>query len=343
LNKPFLEKLSNAFGPPGYETEPRMILIEELQDYADEVRTDKLGNVFFYHKGDEKAPVIMLAAHTDEVAVLITDIDDNGFLRFHPWGIVDNVLPGQRMMLKGKKGTLQGILGTKPPHVLSDAERKAAIPADELFIDIGADNKEMAEAKGAYIGMTGVFDVQFKDLGDGYLWGKAFDDRVGCYVMAEVFKWAKDKPYNIVAVGTVQEEVGLRGSKTAAWQVDPDYGLALENTFAMDMPGVAANKQSAGLHKGPVVTIADRSVIAHPKVLGSIMEAAAAENIPYQYKKIPSGGTDAGSIHLTKAGIPSGTIANPCRYIHGPCGITTEEDIENTVALVKAFVKRISS
>ncbi|TFH13122.1 M42 family peptidase [Candidatus Bathyarchaeota archaeon] len=343
MNKPFLEKLSNAFGPPGYEAEPRMILIEELQDIADEVKTDKLGNVFFTHRGDKKAPVIMLAAHTDEVAVLITDIDDNGFLRFHPWGIVDNVLPGQRMQLKGKKGTLYGILGTKPPHVLSDAERKAAIPADELFIDIGADNREMAEARGAYIGMSGVFDVQFKDLGDGYLWGKAFDDRVGCYVMAEVFKWAKDKPYNIVAVGTVQEEVGLRGSKTAAWQVDPDYGLALENTFAMDMPGVPPHKQSAGLHKGPVVTIADRSVIAHPKVLGSIIEAAEAEKIPYQYKKIPSGGTDAGSIHLTKAGIPSGTIANPCRYIHGPCGITTEQDIENTVALVKAFIKRISS
>jgi len=111
----------------------------------------------------------------------------------------------------------------------------------------------------------------------------------------------------------------------------------------MDMPGVLAHKQSAGLHKGPVVTIADRSVIAHPKVLGSLMEAADAEEIPYQFKKIPSGGTDAGSIHLTKAGIPSGTVANPCRYIHGPCGITTEEDIENTVALVKAFIKRISS
>ncbi len=343
MNKPLLERLSNAFGPPGHEAEPRNILIEELQDYADEVRTDKLGNVFFTHKGDEKAPVIMLAAHTDEVAVLITDIDDQGFLRFHPWGIVDNVLPGQRMMLKGKKGNLYGILGTKPPHVLSTEERKAAIPADELFIDIGASTKEMAEKKGAYIGMTGTFDVQFKDLGDGYLWGKAFDDRVGCYVMTEVFKWVKDKPYNIVAVGTVQEEVGLRGSKTAAWQVDPDYGLALENTFAMDMPGVPAHKQSAGLHKGPVVTIADRSVIAHPKILGSLMEAGDAEGIPYQFKKIPSGGTDAGSIHLTKAGIPSGTVANPCRYIHGPCGITTEEDIENTVALVKAFIKRISS
>jgi endoglucanase len=343
LNKALLERLSNAFGPPGYEVEPRNILIEELKDYTDDIKVDNLGNVFFYHKGDNYAPVIMLAAHLDEVAVLVTDIDDNGFLRFHPWGIVNNVLPGQRMQLNGKKGKLYGILGTKPPHVLSDNERKAAIPADQLFIDVGASSRKMAEAKGAYIGMTGVFDVHFKDLGDGFFWGKAFDDRVGCYVMAEVFKWVKDTSYNVIAVGTVQEEVGLRGSKTAAWQIDPDYGLALENTFAMDMPGVPRHKQSSELLKGPVVTIADRSVITHPKVLESIIAGAEAEEIPYQYKKIPRGGTDAGSIHLTKAGIPSGTIANPCRYIHGPCGITTEQDIVNTISLVKAFIKHISS
>jgi len=343
MNMELLRRLSNSFGPPGTEAEPRMILREELEEHADEVKVDKLGNIFFHHRGEDDAPLIMLAAHMDEVAFLVTHIEDTGFLRFHTWGIVDNVLPGQRVILKGRKGDLYGVLGTKPPHVLSDEERKKAIPKDELFLDIGAMTREEAEGKGAHVGMLGVFDVEFKDLGDGYLWGKAFDDRVGCYVMTEAFKWAKDTGYSVVAVGTVQEEVGLRGSKTAAWQVDPDYGLAIENTFAMDMPGVPPHKQSAGLKKGPVVTIADRSVIAHPKVLGSIIEACEAENIPYQFKKIPSGGTDAGSIHLTKAGVPSGTVANPCRYIHGPCGVTTVEDIENTVRLVKAFIKHIST
>jgi endoglucanase len=342
LDKNLLKKLSNAFGPPGDEDEPRNILIEELGEYATETKIDKLGNVFFTHIGDTKSPTIMLAAHTDEVAVLITYIDSNGFLWFHSWGIVANILPGQRIRLRGKKGYLHGILGTKPPHVLSEEERKTAIKADQLFIDIGAMSKKEAEEKGAYIGMKGVFDVQFKDLGGGYLRGKAFDDRVGCYIMAEVFKWVKDTNYNLLAVGTVQEEVGLRGSKTAAWQINPDIGLAIENTFALDMPGVPEHKQSASLKKGPVVTIADRSIITHPKVLDSIIQAAETENIKYQFKKIPSGGTDAGSIHLTKAGIPSGTIANPCRYIHGPCGITTEEDIENTIALIKAFIKQIN-
>ncbi len=343
MNMELLRRLSNSFGPPGTEAEPRMILREELEEHADTVKVDKLGNIFFHHRGDDDAPLIMLAAHMDEVAFLVTHIEETGFLRFHTWGIVDNVLPGQRVLLKGRKGDLYGVLGTKPPHVLTDEEKKKAIPRDELFLDIGAMAREEAKEKGAYVGMTGVFDVEFKDLGGGYIWGKAFDDRVGCCIMAEAFKWARDTSYNVVAVGTVQEEVGLRGSKTAAWQVDPDYGLAIENTFAMDMPGVPQHKQSACLKKGPVVTIADRSVIAHPKVLGSIMEACDTEQIPYQFKKTPSGGTDAGSIHLTKAGIPSGTVANPCRYIHGPCGITTVEDIENTVRLVKAFIRHIST
>jgi endoglucanase len=330
MNIELLLRLSNAFRPPGSEAEPRMILQEELEEYADNVSVDKLGNIIFSQKGDKDAPKIMIAAHMDEVAFLITHIEETGFLRFHTWGIVDTILPGQRVLLKEKIGDLYGVIGTKPPR-------------DHLFLDIGAMTKQEAGKKGAYIGMQGVFDVKFRDLGQGYLWGKAFDDRVGCYILAEVFKWVKDKPYSLIAVGTVQEEVGLRGSKTAAWQVDPDYGLALENTFAVDMPGVLPHKQSSGLKKGPVVTIADRSIIAHPKVLGCILEAAEAEQIPYQFKRIPRGGTDAGSIHLTKAGIPSGTIANPCRYIHGPCGITTIEDIENTIRLVEAFIKRISN
>jgi len=338
-----LHRLSNAFGPPGSEEEPREILRAELEGLADETRVDDLGNIFFYHKGDEGKPLVMLAAHTDEVAFLVTYIEDSGFLRFHTLGgITDNLMPGQRILFKGKKGALRGIIGTKPPHIMSEEERKKLIPSKDLFADIGADDRETAEAKGAHIGMTGVFEVEFSELGDGYLMGKAFDDRAGCYVMAQAFKSLKGSGCNVVAVGTVQEEVGLRGARTSAWQADPDYALALEGTFAADVPGSRPHETSAGLKKGPVVTIADRSVIAHPKVLRTLMEAAEAEGIPYQFKKIPSGGTDAGAIHLTKAGIPSGTVATPNRYIHGPASVTHVEDLENTVRLVTAFVKRIS-
>jgi putative aminopeptidase FrvX len=225
---------------------------------------------------------------------------------------------------------------------MTEEERKKPADMASLFVDVGAESREAAEGKGCHIGMTGVFDVGFTELGGGYVRGKAFDDRAGCFVMAEAFKELVGRPCNVVAVGTVQEEVGLRGARTSAWQVDPDYGLALEGTFAADVPGSSPHQTSASLRKGPVVTIADRSVIAHPRVLQAIMDAAEAESIPYQFKKIPSGGTDAGAIHLTKAGVPSGTIATPCRYIHGPAAVTHVEDLENTVRLVKAFVKRIS-
>jgi endoglucanase len=337
-----LRKLSNAYGPPGYEDEVRDLLRAELEGCADETKVDKLGNVIFWHRGKKGKPLIMLAAHTDEVGFLVRHIEDQGYLRIHAWGVVPNLLPGQRLLFRGKKGDLKGVVGTKPPHIMSEEERKKPVVLDDLFVDIGTCTREEAERRGAYVGMTGVFDVEFTDLGDGYVRGKALDDRAGCFVMAEVFKSLKGSPLNVVAVGTVQEEVGLRGSKTAAYQVDPDYGLAIEGTFAVDMPGMAPHMVPAALRKGPVVTIADASVIAHPTVFKTIVEAAEAEKIPYQFKKIPSGGTDAGSIHLTKGGIPSGTIAVPCRYIHGPAAITSTEDIENTIRLVKAFVDRIS-
>jgi len=337
-----LSRLSNAYGPPGHEDESRDVLKAELEGYADETQVDKLGNIIFTHRGKKGKPLIMLAAHTDEVGFMVRHIEEQGYLRLHSWGVVPNLLPGQRLLFRGKKGPLKGIVGTKPPHIMSEDERKKPVVLDDLFVDIGTCTREEAERRGAYLGMTGIFDVEFMDLGEGYVMGKALDDRAGCYVMAEVFKSLKKSQCNVVAVGTVQEEVGLRGSKTAAYQVDPDYGVALEGTFAVDMPGMAPHMVPAALKKGPVVTIADASVIAHPKVLNTILEAAEAEKIPYQFKKIPSGGTDAGSIHLTKGGIPSGTIAVPCRYIHGPAAITTTEDIENTIRLAKAFIERIS-
>ena len=338
-----LRRLSNAFGPPGAEEEPRKILRAELEDAADEVRVDRLGNIFFHHRGEEGYPTVMLAAHTDEVAFLTTYIEEKGFLRFHTLGgITAGIMPGQRILFRGRKGPLRGIVGTKPPHIMTEEERKKPVPMEELFIDVGAKSREAAEEKGCHIGMTGVFDVEFAELGDGYLRGKAFDDRAGCAVMAQVFKALKASPCNLIAVGTVQEEVGLRGARTAAWQAEPDYALALEGTFAADVPGSRPHQMSAKLRGGPVVTIADRSVITHPKVLKALVEAAEEEGIPYQYKKIPRGGTDAGAIHLTKAGVPSGTVATPCRYIHGPAAVAHIEDLENTARLVEAFVKCIS-
>ncbi|RJS90137.1 M42 family peptidase [Candidatus Bathyarchaeota archaeon] len=339
-----LASLSNAFGPPGSEEEVREVLRRELEDYADEVRVDKLGNIFFYHHGKEGYPRVMLAAHMDEVAFIVTFIEKTGFLRFQTLGgITSNIMPGQRILLKGTRGYLKGIIGTKPPHIMKEEERKKVLPMEDLFIDIGAGSLEEAEEKGVEIGATGVFDVEFTELGGGYLRGKAFDDRAGCTVLAQVFKALRESPYNLIAVGTVQEEVGLRGARTAAWQADPDYALALEGTFAADVPGSRPDRMSAKLKGGPVVTIVDRTTITHPTILRTLVRVGKEKAIPFQFKKVPSGGTDAGAIHLTKAGVPSGTVAVPCRYIHGPAAVTHVDDLRNTIALVTEFVKAISA
>jgi endoglucanase len=339
-----LESLSNAFGPPGNEEQVRVILKRELEDYADEVRVDNLGNIFFFNHGGDQYPKIMLAAHMDEVAFIINFIEETGFLRFQTLGgITDNIMPGQTILLKGTKGPLKGIIGSKPPHILKEEEKQKIVPLEDLFIDIGAENQKEAKDKGVEIGTCGVFDIKFTELGGGYVRGKAFDDRAGCTILVEVFKALKDSPYNIIAVGTVQEEVGLRGARTAAWQVEPDYGLALEGTFAADVPESRPDKMSARLKGGPVITIVDKTVITHPKILNTLVKLGKEKSIPFQFKKMLTGGTDAGAIHISKAGVPSGTVALPCRYIHGPASVAYINDLKNTIALVTEFVKEISN
>ncbi len=338
-----LESLSNAFGPPGNEEEVRTVLKKELEEYADETRVDKLGNIFFIHHGKDNSPKVMLSSHMDEVGFIVTFMDNNGFLRFHTLGgITSNVMPGQTILLRGTKGDIKGLVGTKPPHLMKEDERNKATVMDELFLDIGASNLEESEQKGIEIGTNGIFDVKFTELGGGFLKGKALDDRAGCTVLVEVFKALKNSPYNIVAVGTVQEEMGMRGARTAAWQADPDYALALEGTFAADVPGSSPETVSSKLKSGPVVTILDQTVMTHPTVLKTLIKIGKEKSIPFQFKQVPMGGTDSGVIHLTKAGIPSGTVAVPCRYIHGPASVTHVDDVKNTVKLVTEFVKAIS-
>ena len=342
--KKLLATICNAFGPSGNEEEIRQILRKELEKYATEVHVDKLGNILFYHRGKKGYPRIMLSAHMDEVGFIVTFLENEGFLRFETLGgITNSILPGQRVLFHGDKGDLKGIVGTKPPHIMTPEEQSKITPVEDLFIDIGAESADAARKKGADVGMMGVFDVEFADLGGGYVRGKALDDRAGCTVLAEVFKALKDSPYNIVAVGSVQEELGLRGARTATWQVDPDYGLALEGTFAADVPGTRPDRMSSRLKSGPVVTFMDKTVFTHPTVLKTLIDVGKKKSIPFQFKKVPVGGTDAGAIHLTKAGVPSGTIAVPCRYIHGPAAIAHMDDLKNTIALAIEFVKAIST
>jgi len=339
-----LQQLSDAFGPPNDETDVKTILRQELSAVADQIKEDALGNLLISLDGDKRYPRVMLAAHMDEVAFLVTHIETTGFLRFHTLGgITPHVMPGQRIRLRGTHGPVSGIIGTKPPHIMSDEDRKRLVPLDDLFMDVGANSESEVKSKGIDIGTVGVFDVKFQDLGNGYLLGKAFDDRVGCAVMVQVLKNLQALNRRVVAVGTVQEEVGLRGARVAAWQVDPQYGLALEGSFTADVPGSKPHQISAKLQSGPVIAIADRTTLTHPTIFTTLIQVGKQHKIPYQFKKLPRGGTDAGAIHLTKAGIPSGTVAVPCRYIHGPASILHVSDYKNTIQLVTQFVKALPS
>lgn len=335
-----LRKLSEAYGPPGYEDEVRQIMIKEMEKAADEVYIDTLGNVIAVHKGN--SPKIMLTAHMDEIALLITHIDKNGFLRFHILGGIDpRVLYSQEVVIKTEKESIHGYIGAKPPHLLKPEEKKKTLDIEQLFIDIGASSKEEVEKLGIYVGSTATFTPRFKKLKNSRVMGKAFDDRAGCTTLIEVMKRIKDLPCTVYAVATVQEEVGLRGARTATWQIEPDMGLALEGTTASDTPETPEHLTSTKLGYGPAITIADRSIITHPKILRKLVETAKENKIPFQFKRTVSGGTDAGVIHLTKKGVPAGVVSIPCRYIHSPLSILDLNDLKNTVELVVAFIQKL--
>jgi len=339
-----LEKLSNACGVTGRESEVKELMIRLMTPFADEIVVDRLDNVIAVKKGKEKAPKIMLAAHMDEVGLMIKTITKEGFLQFAKMGgIDDRILPAQRVKVFSKKGSFSGIIGSKPPHIQKEEERKKIIASDELFIDVGAESKDAALAMGVAVGDPVGFDVQYVELGKNVVVGKAFDNRAGCVTMVEALRLMGKTDYTVYAVGTVQEEVGLRGAGSAAFGLDPDLAIALDVTIAGDVPGVREFDTSVKMGKGPALTISDSGLITHPKVLRWLLESAEEEKIPFQIETGLMGSTDAARISLTRQGIPSGNISIATRYIHSPVGMLNLKDIENSAKLTVAAIQRASS
>ena len=338
-----LEKLSNANGVTGREAEVRELMKKYLKPYVDETREDRLGNLIAFKKGNKDAPTVMLAAHMDEVGLMIKNIKKKGFLQFAKvGGIDDRVLLAQKVIVHTDKGPLTGVIGSKPPHIQTEEERKKVIDADRLFIDVGAKDKEEAEKMGVQVGDVVSFDTKFVQIGDNVVLGKALDDRVGCAMMIETLRRLQKVDCNVYAVGTIQEEVGLRGATIAAFQVEPDVGIALDATVAGDMPGVEEGKAPAKMGEGPVLTVADAGLIAHPKVLRLLIDSAKENKIPYQLETGIRGSTDAARISLSREGVPSGVISVAARYIHSPAAILNLEDAEKTVKLAVAAIEKVS-
>ncbi len=340
--KDLLEKLSNAPGISGFEDEVRNLMIEELEEYVDEMKVDHLGNLIVKSEGKPGSKKIMLAAHMDEIGLMVRYIDKKGFIKFSKiGGINDQMLLNQTVYIQSDKGNITGVIGSKPPHKMKDAERKQILKYDNMFIDIGATSREEVEEL-INIGDPIIIKEEFEELRNGLVKGKALDNRVGCAVLIEVLKRVESNA-TVYGVGTVQEEVGLKGAKTSAFTINPDMALALDVTISGDHPGIKEEEAPSRAGKGPAIILTDasgRGLITPPQVKELLLSTAEEEEIPYQVEVSDGGTTDATAIHLTRQGIPTGVISPPTRYIHTPVSVVCLDDVENAVKLILAVLKK---
>lgn len=323
--KQLIKELTESFGPSGSEDKIRETIIEKVRPYADSINVDKMGNIIA-QKGTS-GERLMLAAHMDEIGIIVTNIDDKGFLRFsNVGGLSPFTLIGERVVFAN--GTI-GVFGMEKMDDMKD------LKINKMFIDIGALSREEAKQK-VKIGDMGTFYRECSISGD-YIISKALDDRAGCAVLIKVMEQLKKPGYQTFFVFTVQEEVGLRGAKTSSFGVDPDLAIAVDVTLTGDTP--EAPKMAVALGKGPAIKVKDNSIISHPKIKDALISAAEQKKVPYQLEVLEFGGTDSGAIHLSRSGVPSGGLSIPSRYVHSPSEMVHLKDLEMAVELLTGFIE----
>ena len=339
-----MKELLLAPGVSSGEDEVAKIIERELKDVADTIERDTLGNVIATKKGSKKAPKIMLASHMDEIGLMVKYIDDKGYILFSKiGGINDQMLMNQTVTIHSSVGEdVIGVIGSKPPHVTKPEEKNKVVNYDSMFIDIGAKDKEDAE-KMVRIGDLMTFNSLFAQYPNNLVMGKAIDNRAGCYVMIEVLKRI-DADVTVYGVGTVQEEVGLKGARTSAFKLNPDYAIALDVTLSGDHPGIKPEEAPVVIGKGPAVIISDasgRGILTHPFIKDLLVKVGDENDIDYQLEVSDGGTTDATAIHLTREGIPTGVLSVPTRYIHTPVSVCSMDDIESTIQLIVAAINEL--
>lgn len=336
------KKLTEASGAPGFEQDVRKIMKEYISPYTNEWVADHLGSLFGVLRGNEEGPKIMVGGHMDEVAFLVTRINEQGFVQFQTLGgWWSQVLLAQRVEIMTKKGKIPGVISSIPPHVLSDLAREKPMDIKNMYIDIGADNQEDALHMGVEPGQPIVPICPFTMMGNPKkLMAKAWDDRYGCALSIEIMKEMKDLPHpNIIFGGaTVQEEVGLRGATTAAQLIQPDLFFAVDASAAGDIPGVQEGMGKLG--DGLLMRILDRTLVTLPGLRDLMIDTAEELGIPYQFF-VSQGGTDAGKVHLNGKGVPSAVIGIPARYIHSHAAIIHRDDYNAAKSLLIALLKKI--
>ncbi len=341
----FLKDIVDAISPSGYEGDAVKVWRKRAKKYTNVVRGDLHGNSIAV-LNEEKRPKIMLAGHIDEIGLQITYIDEQGYLRFAPIGGWDPQIPqGQRVVIKGKKGIVKGVIGKKPIHLLKGQEREKVVSIEQMHIDIGVSSKKEAE-KLVEIGAPAVIDYYYDRLSGETAVARGFDNRVGAFIvleaLGELVKEAESLNSSVYAVATVQEEIGLRGARTSAFGIDPDIGIAVDVTFATDYPGMDKNRfGDIKLGGGPVIA---RGPNINPKVFELLVKTAEEEKIPYQVEAIPHGtGTDANAIQVTRSGVATGLVSIPNRYMHTPCELVNLDDLDNIIKLLAGFIRRVKN
>ena len=336
-----MKELILAPGVSGGEDKIAEIIERELKDVADTIERDNMGNIIATKKGSKKAPKIMLAAHMDEIGLMVKYIDDKGYILFSKiGGINDQMLMNQTVTIHSSVGEdVIGVIGSKPPHVTKPEEKNKVINYESMFIDIGAKDKEDAE-KMVRVGDLMTFNSIFAEFPNNLVMGKAIDNRAGCYVMMEVLKRV-DADVTVYAVGTVQEEVGLKGARTAAFKLNPDYAIALDVTLSGDHPGIKPEEAPVVIGKGPAVILSDasgRGILTHPFIKDLLIKAGEENDIDYQLEVSDGGTTDGTVISLTREGIPTGVLSVPTRYIHTPVSVCSMDDVESAIQLIVAAI-----
>jgi len=335
-----LERLSQAIGVSGEEDEVRDILQEALRGHVQDMSVDALGNLCAIQRGSEQPDFrVMIAAHMDEVGLMVTAVDSNGLLQFTNVGGIDpRILPGMRVKVGPKRRP--GVILWKPIHMGRDTQ---ALAIDALRIDVGAEDKSAAQP-----GDRIAFDSAYRQLSPDVVRGKAFDDRVGCAILVDILQQGP-YPVTVAAAFTAQEEVGLRGATVAVRRLEPHAAIVLEGTTANDIPdpnyeaaaGDLPPRPTARLGAGVALTLSDGSLIPDPRAIAFLQETAAAHDIPVQMKAFGGSATDGGAIYSAQGGIPTMVLSVPCRYIHSPYALMNLQDYRHTLALAQAALRRI--
>ncbi|WP_313345614.1 M42 family metallopeptidase [Sedimentibacter sp.] len=329
----FLKELTELSGVSGNEYEVRNYIKNKLKEIDCDFYVDKLGNVIAHNKG-KKNKTIMVAAHMDEVGLIVSHIDSDGFIKFQAVGGIDQRVLNSKVVIIGEN-KITGVIGSKAVHLMKHDEREKSIPIDKLYIDIGTDSKSETE-KLVNIGDYITFKSDYVEFGEDLIKAKALDDRAGCSALLELLNMKLDADF--YGVFTVMEEVGCRGAQTAAYSLDPDFSIVLEGTVSADMPEVKDHSKVTSIGKGATISLMDSSTLYDIDEVRKVEKIALENNIPYQLRKSSAGGNDAGPIHKAKNGSKVVAISIPCRYIHSSVNVASINDYNSVVQLAKLVV-----